>query len=173
MQETCSSLNQALIDAEIISNRYDVTGSSILLPYGCKIRSIIVSTAKRYLECEGYEEICLPNLISGRSMERLDEIYKISDRYYKLSQNLYLAATHEASFYSFLEHNFNFDEISETLKYYSFNVAFRKPKKIGSPYKLGERSSFLEAYAITKDIAALEKNFNLDYSGTEKLLKSC
>jgi prolyl-tRNA synthetase len=153
---------QHLEAAEVMSFEYDVRGSRVYLPYGWKIRNRIIETAARDLVGIGYEEIHLPNLISSASMEILDEIFPLSNKYYRVNEDLFLAATHEAVFFSFLNRYLPRHAGADALRLYHIGPVFRRPKSSSAgPLTLGERASFMEAYAVLREPAALSSEVDL------------
>lgn len=109
----------------------------------------------------GYQEIHLPSLISSASMSTLDEIFPLSNKYYRINEDLFLAATHEAVFFSFLDRYLRTHKDLDPLRYYHVGPTFRRPKSSSAgPMTLGERASFMEAYAVFRDPAALLSEVN-------------
>jgi hypothetical protein len=150
-----SRFKAALVDAELMSFAYDVRGSRIFLPYGWQLRTNLLDLARAGLAARGYLELHLPNLVSTAALDRLDRVHPLSGRYLRIGPDLAVAASHEAAFFTFLDGQFRRTGPAE-VRYLHVGPVFRRPKTAPSGFVLGERTSFLEAYAVLRGCVALD-----------------
>lgn len=142
------------------------------MPYGWDIRNRLFAAAMQGLDGMGYQEVHLPNLVSSQSLTLLDEIYPLSRKYYHVSDNVFLAASHEAVIFSFLDRFLRNRPECKELRYYHLGPVFRQPNRSSAgPLALGERSSFLEAYSIFRSLQSLRIEFRRSVEWAGELVR--
>lgn len=123
--------------------------AKVYLPYGWSIRERLYGLARQTLtEALGYAEFSLPHIVGRRSLNTLDTIYPFSKNFISLRGDSAVAASHEATFYTFMRRYLQLNGATLPFRGYTFGPVFRHSKSIPFPFSGGERASFLESYGV-------------------------
>ena len=144
------ALNRTLIEAEFLSSEGDVSGSRIYLPAGWAVRNLIFRKASLLLDAAGFQEFHMPSILRKSHIERLDNLTPISSKYFPLTEDLRLAATHEAVFFPFALEQIAKRGRRLPLNLYHLGPAYRSPRTAPVPFNLGERFSYLEVFSVCR-----------------------
>lgn len=143
--KTPAEIWQRLSNADILYSESCAPGSFIYPPNGAFIRSKIFGDLKSDLVKRQYAEIVLPNVLTHEDLNLMNAIDNVEDLYLACGDH-YMAPTHEAAFYNFLGRKLA-QSAEQEIKIFNFGPAIRQRKKTYSIFRIGERTSFLEAYA--------------------------
>jgi hypothetical protein len=150
LKNDIATFKRALLEYEYISLEDTAPGAQVWLPRGLYIINSIKTLFCNLHSASGGEQIGLPDVLRRVDVEVMDSIYPISHKYFSLTENTKLAATHEAAFFTFARSYLKRHVQTNSLFMYNIGGMYRRPKKAPSPFNLGERVCFLEAYYLYK-----------------------